>query len=130
MPHDLQGNRFLELLEEHPLEVYVMNTGSVGGKAGAEGAAKVRIPHSSAIVKGIAEGTIEWERDPDFGYLIASSVPGIDPDDSDVLHPKRLYEAQGRLEEYERLVERFKAERTAFLGDFPSLSDEIVSAVG
>src|ERR671935_3254102 len=70
MPHDLQGNRFLELLEEHPLEVYVLNTGSVGGKAGAEGAKKVRIAHSSAIVKGIAEGTIQWERDRDFGYLV------------------------------------------------------------
>src|SRR5438094_4760832 len=31
MPHDLQGNRFLELLAEHPLEVYVMNTGRLGG---------------------------------------------------------------------------------------------------
>ncbi len=31
MLHDLQGNRFLELLEEHPLEVYLMNTGRVGG---------------------------------------------------------------------------------------------------
>src|SRR2546430_3527512 len=34
MPHDLQGNRFLELLAEHPLEVYVMNTGRVGGAEG------------------------------------------------------------------------------------------------
>jgi phosphoenolpyruvate carboxykinase (ATP) len=130
MPHDLQGNRFLELLEQHPLEVYVMNTGSIGGKAGVEGAKKVRIPHSSAIVKGIAEGTIEWERDPDFGYLVASSVPGIDTSDLDVLQPKRLYEAHGRLEEYDSLVERFKAERTEFLQDYPSLSDEIVAAVG
>src|SRR5438552_18684380 len=110
MPHDLQGNRFLELLEQHPLEVYVMNTGSVGGKAGAEGAKKVRVPHSSAIVKGIAEGTIEWEQDPDFGYSVASSVPGIDAEGVDVLQPRRLYEALGRLDEYESLVERFKAE--------------------
>jgi len=130
MPHDLQGNRFLELLDENPLEVYVMNTGSVGGKAGADGAEKVRIPHSSAIVKGIAEGTIEWARDPDFGYLVASAVPGIDAEDIGVLQPKRLYEAQGRLAEYEQLVERFKAERTEFLGEYPSLSDEIVNAVG
>jgi phosphoenolpyruvate carboxykinase (ATP) len=130
MPHDLQGNRFLELLDQHPLEVFVMNTGSVGGKAGAEGAKKVRIPHSSAIVKGIAEGTIEWESDPDFGYSVASAVPGIDADDIDVLQPRRLYEAQRRLDEYESLVERFKAERTEFLQDFPSLSDEIISAVG
>ena len=63
---------------------------------------KVRIPHSSAIVKGIAEGTIEWERDPDFGYRSLRRVPGIDAEDLDVLQPRRLYEAQGRLDEYER----------------------------
>ena len=130
LPHDLQGNRFLELLEEHPLEVYVLSTGSVGGKAGAEGAKKVRIAHSSAIVKAIAEGTTEWGRDPDFGYLVATSVPGIDAVDADVLQPRRLYEAQGRLDEYESLVERFKYERTEFLRHFESLSDEIVAAVG
>jgi phosphoenolpyruvate carboxykinase (ATP) len=127
MPHDLQGNRFLELLEEQPLEVYLMNTGHVGGGDDDEGSKKVRIKHSSAIVKGIAEGTIEWERDPDFGYLIASSVLGID--DDEVLHPRRLYERTGRLDEYEAHVARLKAERAEFLTQFPSLSDEIRSAV-
>src|ERR671923_109502 len=70
MPHDLQGNRFLELLEEHPLEVYLMNTGRVGGGDDDERSKKVKIRHSSAIVKGIAEGTIEWVEDPDFGYQV------------------------------------------------------------
>jgi phosphoenolpyruvate carboxykinase (ATP) len=127
MPHDLQGNRFLELLAQHPLEVYVLNTGRVGGPEADERSRKVRIKHSSAIVKGIAEGTIEWERDPDFGYLVASSVPGID--EHGILRPRRLYEEQGRGEEYRGLVERFKAERADFLSRFPSLSDEIVAAV-
>ena len=127
MPHDLQGNRFLELLAEHPLEVYVMNTGRVGGPEDDERSRKVRIKHSSAIVKGIAEGTIEWQRDPDFGYLVASSVPGID--DAEILQPRRLYEQQGRADEYAALVERFKAERVEFLQKFPSLSAEIISAV-
>ena len=130
MLHDLQGNRFLDLLEEHPLEVYVLNTGRVGGPEADERSKKVKIPHSSAIVKGIAEGTIGWERDPDFGYLTAAAVPGIDEGDADLLHPRRLYEAQGRLDEYEQLVVRFKAERAEFLGGFASLSDEIVAAVG
>jgi phosphoenolpyruvate carboxykinase (ATP) len=127
MPHDLQGNRFLELLAENPLEVFVMNTGRVGGPEDDERSRKVRIKHSSAIVKGIAEGTIEWERDPDFGYFVASSVPGIDG--LDVLQPRRLYDEQGRGAEYRALVERFKAERAEFLRGFPSLSDEIVAAV-
>ena len=43
MPHDLQGNRFLELLAQHPLEVYVMNTGRVGGPEDDERSRKVRM---------------------------------------------------------------------------------------
>ena len=81
-PHDHQGNRFLELMGDHQLEVYLMNTGRVGGPDDDEGSKKVRIKHSSAIVKAIAEGTIEWERDPDFGYHVASAVPGIDEIDA------------------------------------------------
>jgi phosphoenolpyruvate carboxykinase (ATP) len=127
MLHDLQGNRFLELLEEHPLEVYLMNTGRVGGPEGDERSKKVRIKHSSAIVKGIAEGTIEWERDLDFGYLVASSVPGID--DVEVLQPRKLYERTARAEEYRAQVDRLKAERAEFLDKFGSLSGEIVAAV-
>jgi phosphoenolpyruvate carboxykinase (ATP) len=129
LPHDLQGNRFLELLEEHPLEVYLMNTGRVGGPEGDERSKKVRIRHSSAIVKGIAEGTIRWERDPDFHYFVASEVPGIDREDLDILQPRRLYDAGGRSAKYRELVDRFKAERSEFLSKFASLSDEIVAAV-
>jgi len=127
MLHDLQGNRFLELLEDHPLEVYLLNTGRVGGPEDDERSKKVRIKHSSAIVKGIAEGTIEWERDPDFGYFVAAAVPGVE--DVEVLQPQKLYDRTGRADEYRAMVERLKAERAEFLDDFPSLSDEIVAAV-
>src|SRR5438128_891497 len=127
MPHDLQGKRFLELLEEQPLDVYLLNTGRVGGPEDDERSKKVRIKHSSAIVKGIAEGTIAWEVDPDFGYLVASAVPGID--EVEVLQPRRLYERTGRSEEYAASVARLKAERAEFLGRFPSLSADIVAAV-
>ena len=127
MLHDLQGNRFLELLEEHPLQVHLLNTGRVGGPEEDERSKKVRIKHSSAIVKGIAEGTIEWERDPDFGYLVASAVPGID--DDEVLQPRKLYERTGRLDDYREQVQRLKTDRAEFLEAFASLSTEIVEAV-
>ena len=130
MHHDHQGNRFLELLEENPIEVYLMNTGRVGGPESQESSKKVRIPHSSAIVKAIAEGTIEWELDPDFGYKVASRVPGIDDSDVDVLQPRRLYEASGRGDEYADRVAKLKDERREFLSQFPSLSSEIVDSVG
>src|SRR5918996_987974 len=130
LPHDLQGNRFLELLAEHPLGVYLMSTGRVGGPESDERSRKVRIKHSSAIVKGIAEGTIEWQPDPDFGYQIARRVPGIEGEDEAVLRPRELYESQGRLDEYERQVERLHRERREFLREFASLSAEIIEAVG
>src|SRR5689334_7813117 len=130
MSHDLQGNRFLELLAANPIEVYLLNTGRVGGPEADERSLKVRIPHSSAIVKGIAEGTIEWETDPDFGYKVASHVPGIDAADRMILQPRLLYAEQGRAEEYARWVERLKGERTEFLSKYPSLTRTIVESVG
>ncbi|HVM12043.1 MAG TPA: phosphoenolpyruvate carboxykinase [Actinomycetota bacterium] len=126
--HDQQGNRILELLGSHPIEVFLMNTGRVGGKADDERSKKVKIPHSSAVVKAIAEGTIRWTEDPDFGYQVAESVPDLD--DPDLLQPRRLYEAQGRIAEYDAFVDRFKTERVAFLERFEGLEDEIIKAVG
>jgi phosphoenolpyruvate carboxykinase (ATP) len=125
--HEQQGNRLAELLATHPLEVYLLNTGRVGGKDDDERSKKVRIPHSSAIVAAIAEGSIGWDADPDFGYLVASEVPGID--DLELLQPRRLYERQGRTAEYREHVERLKAERAKYLAEFPGLDQAIVSAV-
>src|SRR3954453_15041179 len=127
--HDHQGNRFLELMGEHQLDVYLMNTGRVGGAEDVDGSEKVRIPHSSAIVKGIAEGTIEWTDDPDFGYQVAARVPGIEESASAVLRPKELYESQGRADDYDNIVETLKRERVEYLKKYPALSDEIVDAV-
>ncbi|HYH28413.1 MAG TPA: phosphoenolpyruvate carboxykinase (ATP), partial [Actinomycetota bacterium] len=117
-----------ELLDSHPMEVFLMNTGRVGGKDWDERSKKVKIPHSSAIVKAIAEGTISWTDDADFGYEVATEVPGID--DPELLQPRHLYEAQGRMDEYNGFVERFKSERVAFLEGYPGLDAEIVKAVG
>jgi phosphoenolpyruvate carboxykinase (ATP) len=125
--HEQQGNRLAELLETHPLEAYLLNTGRVGGPDDDDRSKKVRIPHSSAIVKGIAEGAITWDEDPDFGYQVASDVPGVD--DPELLQPRRLYERQGRMDEYNQRVEQLKAERAAYLAGFPGLDEAIVKAV-
>ena len=128
----LQGNRLLELLDtlDYDFGVYLMSTGRVGGGEDQPGSKKVKIPHSSAIVKGIAEDTIEWVEDPDFGYLVAAHVPGIDAADEDLLSPRRLYEAQGRGEEYQKLVDSLKAERRAYMAGYPLLESSIVEALG
>jgi phosphoenolpyruvate carboxykinase (ATP) len=128
LPHGLQGNRLLELLATHPIETYLLNTGRVGGPDGDDRSTKVKIPHTSACVSGIAEGTIAFERDPDFGYQVAGSVG--DFDDPELLQPRRLYERQGRADEYARMVDRLKTDRVAHLQRFTELSEDIIKAVG
>jgi phosphoenolpyruvate carboxykinase (ATP) len=127
--HAQQGNRFLELLRSHPIQVFLLNTGWVGGGEDDDRAKKVKIPHSSAAVKAIAEGTISWTKDPDFGYEVATAVPGFDAEDADLLQPQRHYEAQGRADEYRRVVERLKQERTAALDKYPGLDPTIRDAI-
>jgi phosphoenolpyruvate carboxykinase (ATP) len=125
--HGLQGNRFLELHRSRPFEVYLMNTGRVGGPEADPSSKKVTIEYSSAIVKAIAEETISWTKDRDFGYEVADAVPGID--DIEVLQPRRLYQRTGRLEEYDRTVQRLKQERVAEFQKYALLDPEIVAAV-
>jgi phosphoenolpyruvate carboxykinase (ATP) len=125
--HAFQGNRMLELMKSSPMEVYLMNTGRIGGGEKDERSKKVRIQHSSAVVKAIAEGTIRWERDPDFGYLVATAVPDLD--DADYLQPRKMYERQGRGDEYRALVQKYNEDRRAYLRKWPGLAEEIVRAV-
>ena len=129
MLHANQGNRLQELLQKSPMEVFVLNTGRVGGDEKQAGSKKVKIPHSSAIVKAIAEGTIQWTKDEDFGYEVATSVPDFPKEDLDLLQPRRLYEAQGRLDEYRQLVKKVKEDRIAYMAKWKGLRPEILDAV-
>ena len=128
-PRDMadMGNRMLELLDNRDLQVFVLNTGRVGGKDDAT-SKKVTIPYSSATVEAIVSGTIEWVTDPDFGYEVAASVPGID--DIEILQPRKLYERQGRLDEYNAMVTRIKQERREYLASFGGLDAAIVKSIG
>jgi phosphoenolpyruvate carboxykinase (ATP) len=129
-PRDMadMGNRMRELLDSHELEVFVLNTGRVGGGDDHPGSKKVKIPHSSALVQAIVEGTIEWTTDPDFGYEIAASVPGLN--DLEILQPRLLYERQDRMDEYNAMVERLKRERRDYLASFTGLDEAVVKSIG
>lgn len=128
--HAMQGNRLKELLLKFPsMDVYLMNTGRVGGPESNKQSKKVKIPHSSAIVKGIAEKTITWDNDTDFGYLVAKHVPGIDDADLGLLQPRKLYEDQGRSSEYNEWVKRLNSERREYMKQWKGLDDDITHAL-
>ena len=104
-----------------------MNTGRIGGSDDDERSKKVKIPHSSAVLEGIVSGTIDWEEDPDFGYAVAADLPNFP--DEELLQPRRLYQRQGRMEEFHELVANLKEERREYLGAFVGLHDSILDAV-
>lgn len=122
------GNRFLELLETCDLEVYLFNTGTVGGAEGDELAKKVRISTSAAVQEGIIDRSIEWMTDPDFGYQIAASIPGID--DVELLQPVKLYERQGRADEYREIVAQVKQQRRDYLASFKAVDPRVAAGIG
>jgi phosphoenolpyruvate carboxykinase (ATP) len=122
-----QANRFWELMGSSSFEVYLLNTGRVGGTDADPRSKKIEIEDSGAIVRAIAERRIAWETDLDFGYQIASSLPGLA--DAEKLQPRRLYDRTGRLDEYAAWVERLRRERIEFLQGYPGLRPEIIAAL-
>jgi phosphoenolpyruvate carboxykinase (ATP) len=127
---EMQGNRYMELAQTMPgVFNFMMNTGWVGGDEEAEKkgrALKVKIKHSSAILQALADGTIEWEVDPDFGYEIASAIPGVP---EELLNPRRYYEATGRKAEYDATVSKLHSERRAYIEKFAGINSEIIAAL-
>lgn len=115
-----QANRLLELLESHELEVYLLNTGRVGGGDDVAGSKKVRIPDSAAVQHAVVQGDAAWVEDPDFGYLVLDELGDVDPEK---LQPRKLYEAQGRGDEYATIVEKLRADRADYLAKYADLLD-------
>ncbi len=115
-----QANRLLELLETNELEVFLLNTGRVGGGDDHEGSKKVRIPDSAAVQHAVVNGNDTWVEDPDFGYLVLEELDGVE---ADKLQPRKLYEDQGRGDEYAAIVEKLKADRTEYMAKFEDKLD-------
>ncbi|HEY3173879.1 MAG TPA: phosphoenolpyruvate carboxykinase (ATP) [Thermoanaerobaculia bacterium] len=121
-PEAEEGNRLLQILRKNPdMEAYILNTGSIGANDGFPGE-KVTIRVSTEIMKQIAKEGIEWEKDPDWGYEIPRTVPGVD---LAKYHPKTYYTP----EKYRELVDKLRAERRAWLAQFPGLDPAIPRAV-
>ncbi len=128
--NEMMANRYMELAATMPgILNFMMNTGWVGGDDQDEAAGralKVKIRHSSAILQALSDGTIEWVADEDFGYDIAKAIPGVP---AEILNPKLLYQAQGRMNEYTEWVTRLRADRRTYLEGFAGIDPEIVKAV-
>jgi len=121
-PESEEGNRVLRLLRDHPeIEAYILNTGSVGAREGFAGE-KISIRASTEIMKQIAKGGISWEKDPDWGYHVATEVPGVDLSKYD---PRGHYSES----EYRERIDKLRRERDGWLSQFPGLDPAIPAAI-
>ncbi|MEM3400312.1 MAG: phosphoenolpyruvate carboxykinase (ATP), partial [Candidatus Micrarchaeia archaeon] len=135
-PEYEEGNIFLEILKEinkrrrkegkPEVEVYLFNTGRVGAQDARDEKTgrKITIEDSVNIIKAIAKGTIEWEEDPDWCYLVPKKIEGMDYSQFD---PRKYYTS----EKYAELTEELRKERMEWLKKFereglvPEIAEEI-----
>ena len=121
-PEADEGNRLLAILRANPdMQAYILNTGSIGANDGSPGE-KVTIRASTEIMKQIAREGIEWEKDRDWGYETPRRVPGLDL----AKYSPSTYYGE---EKYRELVDKLRAERRAWLAQFPGLDPAIPRAV-
>ena len=128
MDHASQGNRFLDILDKSfNVDVYLLNTGYIGGKTNSEASMKITIDHSKKMIELLLLNKLEWENDDDFGYQIVTKRTS--PIDTIYTNPKELYQQSGRIEEYEEIIKKLIFERKEYLLSFENLNKRLIQAI-
>jgi len=100
------GNLLKELIAEHKVDCWLVNTGWTGGAYGTGHRMPIKV--TRALLSAALDGslrTAQFRTDPNFGFAVPVAVPGVD---STILDPratwvdKAAYDAQA-----ERLVSMF-----------------------
>jgi hypothetical protein len=102
--------------------------GSVAGPADHRGCTQVGADLIAAVLAALPE--VVWERDPDFGYEVPSSVPGLGDPESRVLLPRLLYADYDRVYEHASLVAERMRERHELATAIDGLDARIIAASG
>ncbi len=98
----------VERLHKHDAQVWMLNTGWVGGAYGV--GKRISIAHTRAIVRAVVEGRlrdVETRTDPVFGLAVPAAVPDVP---SEVLNPRAAWpDAHAYDQQARRLREMFEA---------------------
>jgi phosphoenolpyruvate carboxykinase (ATP) len=114
-----EGTLFYEMISGmKDVECFLLNTGKVGGSKGK----KITVKDTAEIIKKAANESIQWEKDPFWGYQIPAVIQDFD------LAPFQvgLYYSDQEIEEKNRTLYK---ERLAWLKQFPELSDDITKSL-
>jgi phosphoenolpyruvate carboxykinase (ATP) len=111
-----EGNRFRDLIDDLDVDCFVLNTGHVG----VDDPRDVRVEDTVCLLTAVARGRIEWETDDLLGLAVPASVPGLDAEE---------FRVGDRTDDAERALRALRAERRAYLAEFPDLRASIREAV-
>lgn len=111
-PPQVYAHLLMKRLDEHDAEVYLVNTGWMGGAHG-QGGNRFSIPTTRAIVRAIVSGDLRkanYETLPGFNFEIPTAVAGVE---SHLLNPQRAWSDQAALAANSKLlmdqfIENFK----------------------
>jgi phosphoenolpyruvate carboxykinase (ATP) len=104
LPPETYAGMLLERVRRHHAQVWMLNTGWVGGPPGV--GERISIAHTRAIVRAVVEGKlgdVETWRDPVFGLDVPVSVQGVP---SEVLNPRGSWPDTAA---YDRAAQHLKA---------------------
>jgi phosphoenolpyruvate carboxykinase (ATP) len=115
----LNGNRLLRILRDNPgITCYVLNTGRIGGKDGANMTPEVTF----TAIKGALRESIEWGYDDILGYEIPKA---LDIPDAENYDPYKWYSR----EQYAEMIGALRRERKEYLVKFKGLAPEVIDGV-
>ena len=110
------GRLLARLIEAHQVDCWLVNTGWSGGQHGV--GARMSIKHTRGLLAAVLDGSlakVAFKRDPFFGLMMPTNVPGI-PDD--VLDPRLSWADQAAYDRTARdLVARFEKNFAGFDAD-------------
>ncbi len=104
LPPKTYADMLIERVHEHGAQVWMLNTGWVGGPYGV--GERISIAHTRAIVRAVIEGNLKdvpTHRDPIFGVHIPDQVPGVP---REVLDPRSAWP---HPEDYDRQARKLRA---------------------
>ncbi len=86
----IYANMLAEKIEKYNVNVYLVNTGWVGGPYGVGN--RIKLSYTRALVSAAQNGElakVEFEQHPIFKVAVPKSCPGVD---ADILNPRNLWE--------------------------------------
>jgi phosphoenolpyruvate carboxykinase (ATP) len=102
------GNLLRDLIAEHDVDCWLVNTGWTGGAYGTGN--RMPIKATRALLSAALDGSLkdaEFRTDPSFGFKVPVAVEGVDPS---ILDPRSTWaDAQAYDRQAARLVEMFRS---------------------